>query len=208
MFYESAKRTVDILASLFLIVLFLPFWILIPIVITLDSRGPIFFLQDRVGRNGKLFRIFKFRTMKVGADEFWIKGGSLREKAKQGGWKLTLEEDTRVTRLGKILRQISADEFPQLFNILKGDMSLVGPRPLREIEVADAVKRYGKQIKPIIDESLTIKPGLTGPWQVSGRNDIPWDQRVRMDANYARRKNILDDFVIIMKTPLAMISKW
>ncbi len=208
MFYESAKRIVDILASLFLIVLFLPFWILIPIAIRLDSKGPIFFLQDRVGKKGKLFKIFKFRTMKVGADEFWTQGGTLGEKAKQGGWKLTLEEDTRVTRLGKIIRQISVDEFPQLFNILKGDMSLVGPRPLRGIEIADAVKRYNKDIKPIIDESLTVKPGLTGQWQVSGRNDIPWDQRVKMDADYARRKNLLDDFAIILKTPIAMISKW
>lgn len=208
MFYESIKRAIDILASLILIVLFLPFWLIIPLVIKLDSNGPIFFYQDRVGKKGKIFKIIKFRTMHEGADDFWIKGGRLGEKAKQGGWKLTLEEDIRVTRLGKILRQVSIDEFPQLFNILGGTMSLVGPRPLREIEIADAVERYSKQIKPIIDESLTVKPGLTGPWQVSGRNDIPWDQRVKIDANYARRRNILDDFAIIVKTPFAMISKW
>lgn len=208
MFYESVKRTIDILASVFLIILFLPFWIIIPLVIKLDTKGTIFFFQDRVGISGQLFKIIKFRTMFEGSDDFWTEGSSLGEKAKESGWKLTLEQDTRVTRLGKILRQISIDEFPQLFNILKGDMSLVGPRPLRKIEIADAVHRYGKEIKPIIDESLTVKPGLTGPWQVSGRNDISWDQRVQIDANYARRKNILDDFAIIFKTPFAMISKW
>lgn len=208
MIYKAIKRIIDVVASLVLIIIFLPFWIIIPLVIKLDSKGPILFFQDRVGKNGKLFRIIKFRTMQVGADEFWTKGGKLGEKAKRGGWKLTLEEDTRITRLGKILRQISIDEFPQLFNILKGNMSLVGPRPLREIEITDAIKRYGQQIKPTIDESLTVKPGLTGPWQVSGRNDIPWDQRVQIDANYAKRKNILDDFAIILRTPLAMISKW
>lgn len=208
MFYESIKRLIDIIASVFLIILFLPFWIIIPLVIKLDTKGTIFFFQDRVGKNGQLFKIVKFRTMFEGSDDFWTEGSSLGEKAKESGWKLTLEQDTRVTRLGKILRQISVDEFPQLFNILKGDMSLVGPRPLRQIEIADAVLRYGKEIKSIIDESLTVKPGLTGPWQVSGRNDISWDQRVQIDANYAKRKNILDDFAIIFKTPFAMISKW
>ena len=152
--------------------------------------------------------IAKFRTMKVGADEFWTKGGKLSEEAKKKGWKLTLEEDKRVTRLGKVLRQTSLDEFPQLYNILKGDMSLVGPRPIREIEVEDAIERYGKEIMPDIKTSLMVKPGLTGDWQVSGRNIIPWDQRLKMDVKYVNRRNFLDDFVIIIKTPLAMISKW
>ncbi|MBI1871828.1 sugar transferase, partial [Candidatus Collierbacteria bacterium] len=132
--------------------------------------------------------------MVADAEEYWKKNPILYEKFKKLSWKLTLEEDPRITKVGKILRQTSIDEFPQLYNILKGDMSLVGPRPIRKLEIADAVKRYGKEIKPTIDESLTVKPGLTGAWQVSGRNTIPWDQRVKMDADYAKRKNILDDF--------------
>ena len=121
---------------------------------------------------------------------------------------MTLEEDPRITKMGRIMRQTSIDEFPQVLNILKGDMSLVGPRPIRQIEMHDAVKRYGKRIKPIVAESLMVKPGLTGPWQVSGRNAIPWDQRLAIDADYAKRRSLLYDLYIILKTPFAMISKW
>jgi len=217
MFYFSIKRTIDILASLTLIILFLPVWIIVPILIMIDSRGSFLYRQERIGKGGKIFKILKFRTMKdrfelngkqVPAAEYWKHNQALFEKYKKAGWKLTLEEDPRVTRLGKILRQTSVDEFPQVFNILKGDMSLVGPRPIRQIEVADALERYGHKIKNVIDESLTVKPGLTGAWQVSGRNAIPWDKRLEMDVHYARRHSILYDFYIIIRTPLAMISKW
>ena len=108
----------------------------------------------------------------------------------------------------KVLRQTSIDEFPQVFNILLGTMSLIGPRPVRDVEIADAIKRYGVSIKKDIDLALTAKPGLSGPWQVSGRNDIPWDKRLKIDADYARNRSLLRDFSIILKTPLAMISKW
>lgn len=208
MIYFAVKRTLDIIFAIILIILFLPVWIIIPILIKLDSSGGIFFWQERIGKNKKIFKILKFRTMVADAEEYWKKNPVLYEKFKKLSWKLTLEEDPRITKVGKILRQTSIDEFPQLYNILMGDMSLVGPRPIRKLEIADAVKRYGKGIKPTIDESLTVKPGLTGAWQVSGRNTIPWDQRVKMDADYAKRKNLLDDFAIIIKTPLAMISKW
>ncbi len=208
MFYFAVKRFFDIIFATTLMILFLPVWIIIPILIKLDSPGRIFFWQERIGKNKRIFKILKFRTMVADAEEYWKKNPILYEKFKKLSWKLTLEEDPRITKVGKILRQTSIDEFPQLYNILKGDMSLVGPRPIRKLEIADAVKRYGKEIKPTIDESLTVKPGLTGAWQVSGRNTIPWDQRVQMDADYAKRKNILDDFAIIIKTPLAMISKW
>lgn len=217
MFYESVKRAIDILASLILITLFLPIWVLIPMLIMIDSKGSFLYRQERIGKKGKIFKIIKFRTMKehfelngkhVPASEYWKHNRNLYEKYKKAGWKLTLEEDPRVTRLGKILRQTSVDEFPQVFNILKGDMSLVGPRPIRKIEVEDALQRYGQEIKKTIDESLTVKPGLTGVWQVSGRNAIPWDKRLEMDVVYAKRRSILYDFYIMLKTPLAMISKW
>ena len=216
MFYESTKRAIDIAASLVLIILFLPIWIIIPILIKLESKGSVFYTPDRVGRFGKNFKMYKFRSMKmfeingkeVHAVEFWKYNKELFEKYKEAGWKLTLEEDPRITRFGKILRQTSIDEMPQVFNILKGDMSLVGPRAYVKPEIDDAVSRYGKKLTPVIELSLKAKPGLTGPWQVSGRNAIPWKDRVEMDANYAKHRSILYDFYIMLKTPFAMISKW
>lgn len=208
MFYETVKRFFDLAAATILILLFLPIWLIVPLLIKIESKGPIFFLQKRVGKNGRIFKIIKFRSMITDADAYWKKNPALYEKFKKMGWKLTLDEDPRITKLGRILRQTSIDEFPQVFNILKGDMSLVGPRPYREIEVKDAVKRYGQQTENDIHESLTVKPGLTGYWQVSGRNDVSWKKRAAMEAEYAQRRNLLDDFMIIMKTPLAMISKW
>ena len=214
--YFPLKRLIDIVGSIILIVVFLPIWIILPILIKLESGGPIFYTPDRVGRFGKDFKMYKFRSMKmievggkeVHAVEFWKYNKKLYHKYRKAGWKLTLEEDPRITKLGKILRQTSVDEFPQLLNILRGDMSLVGPRTIVEPEIRDAIKQYGSTIEPLITESLSVKPGLTGPWQVSGRNKIPWDQRVAMGAEYARRKNLLDDIAIIIKTPFAMISKW
>jgi lipopolysaccharide/colanic/teichoic acid biosynthesis glycosyltransferase len=206
--YEPIKRLIDITTSLVLAVLFLPIWIIIPILIVLDSKGTSFYTQKRMGKNGKIFKLYKFRTMKNGADKFWKSNTKLSNKARQSGWKLEINDDPRITKLGRFLRQTSIDEMPQVFNILKGNMSLVGPRPIREIEIKDALKRYGKKIQSYIDSSLTVKPGLTGPWQVAGRNDIPWNKRVRMDAAYAKRQSILEDLSIIIKTPFAMISKW
>ena len=206
--YEPIKRLIDITTSLVLAVLFLPIWIIIPILIVLDSKGTSFYTQKRMGKNGKIFKLYKFRTMKNGADKFCKSNTKLSNKARQSGWKLEINDDPRITKLGRFLRQTSIDEMPQVFNILKGNMSLVGPRPIREIEIKDALKRYGKKIQSYIDSSLTVKPGLTGPWQVAGRNDIPWNKRVRMDAAYAKRQSILEDLSIIIKTPFAMISKW
>ncbi len=208
MFYDFIKRVIDIVSSIVIAILLFPIWIVIPILQKLESSGPVFFTQDRIGKNGKIFQLVKFRSMIVGADSFWFKNTPEREKARKAGWKMTLNEDPRITKLGKILRQTSIDELPQLWNIFKGDMSLIGPRPIREVEVSDAIKRYGPKIEKLINQALTVKPGLTGPWQVSGRNEIPWDQRVAIDADYARRKSILFDIYIILKTPFAMISKW
>lgn len=216
MLYDAVKRLLDILAATILIFLFLPIWVIVPLLIMLESKGPIFYMPTRVGKDGIPFKMFKFRSMKmfeidgkvVHAVEFWKHNKELYEKYKKGGWKLTLEEDPRVTKLGKILRQTSIDEFPQVFNILLGSMSLVGPRAYVQEEIEDAKNRYGKEIVPLIKLSLTAKPGLTGPWQVSGRNSIPWDKRVALDADYAKKRSILYDLAICVRTPLAMISKW
>lgn len=216
MFYDIAKRAVDITAAIVLGILFLPLWIIIPILIRTDSNGPIFYRPERVGLKGKKFGMYKFRSMKmfevdgkeVHATEFWKHNPEIFEKYKKNGWKLELDDDPRITKLGKVLRQTSIDEIPQLLNVLIGEMSLVGPRAYVEPELKDAIKRYGKNIERLIEESLTVKPGLTGPWQVSGRNEIPWNQRVAIDADYAKRKSLIYDIYIILKTPFAMISKW
>lgn len=216
MFYDFVKRLIDIVGSLILAICFVPIWIIIPILVRLDSKGPIFYKPDRVGKGGKLFKMLKFRSMKmfeidgkaVHAVEFWKAHPDLYEKYKRNGWKLELDEDPRITKLGKILRQTSIDEMPQVFNVLSGEMSLVGPRAYVEPELEDAKKRYGKNVEKLIKESLSVKPGLTGPWQVSGRNEIPWNQRVAIDADYAKRRSIIYDIYIILRTPFAMISKW
>jgi len=208
MLYDFTKRIIDIIGAIVLTILFLPIWIIIPILIKLDSEGPVFILQERIGQFGKKFIIYKFRSMLADADKFWFTASAEREKAKKAGFKLSVSEDRRITRIGKILRQTSIDEMPQVLNILKGDMSLVGPRPIREFERKEAVAHYGQKIDQIIDESMEAKPGVTGPWQVSGRNDIPWNQRVAIDADYAKRRSIIYDIYIILKTPFAMISKW
>lgn len=208
MLYDFLKRIMDILGAIVLAILFLPIWIIIPILIKLDSDGPVFILQERIGRFGKKFIIYKFRSMYDDADKFWFTASAQRDKAKKAGFKLSVSEDPRITRVGKILRQTSIDEMPQVLNILKGEMSLVGPRPIREFERKEAVEHYGKNIDQIINESLEAKPGVTGPWQVSGRNDIPWNQRVAIDADYAKRRSIFYDIYVILKTPFAMISKW
>lgn len=216
MFYDIFKRLLDIIAASILSILFLPIWIIIPILQKLDSRGPIFYKPERVGQNGKIFKMYKFRSMKmfevdgktVHSVEFWKHNPKLFEKYKKNGWKLELDEDPRITKLGRILRQTSIDEMPQVINVFRGEMSLVGPRAYVEPELKDAEKRYGQTIGAIIKESLTAKPGITGPWQVSGRNEIPWNQRVAIDADYAKRRSLLYDIYIILKTPFAMISKW
>lgn len=208
MLYSFLKRVIDLGGAAVLSLLFLPVWIVIPILIKLDSPGPVFYLQKRVGQRGKPFRILKFRTMIANADGYWKQHPDLYEKFKKASWKLTLDEDPRITKLGRVLRQTSIDEFPQVFNVLLGTMSLVGPRPVRDVEITDAIKRYGPSIKANIDLALSAKPGVSGPWQVSGRNNIPWDKRLAIDAAYAAKHSILTDIGIILRTPLAMISKW
>lgn len=204
--YQVLKRFFDLVFTIILILVFLPFWVLIPILIRLDSHGPVIYRHKRLGKDKQPFYILKFRTMVDGAHEMLHgKDSELLSKFKEGDWKL--ENDPRVTRLGKILRSLTIDEFPQLFNILLGDMSLVGPRAYMAQEIKEQVKKY-PQVKILMKDVYTVKPGATGPWQVSGRNEIPFNQRVRLDAMYARRKSILYDLSIVLKTPKAMFSKW
>ena len=206
--YGIGKRALDVISSVTLIVLCTPLWIIIPILIKLESSGPAIFSQPRVGRKGKIFKILKFRSMVVNADELLWKNREykeLRNKFTESDWKL--ENDPRVTKIGWILRRLSIDEFPQVFNILKGDMSIVGPRAYRPQEIEAQAKKYA-HTKKWIEKALLVKPGITGLWQVSGRNDVSFDKRVQIDAEYASRKSLSEDLMILLKTPKAMLSKW
>lgn len=204
--YAFTKRLLDITVALMLFVLFLPIWIVVPILIYLDSGGPIIFKHKRVGKDGKDFYLYKFRSMVANADELLHKQDKeLLKKFKAGDWKIA--NDPRITKLGKVLRSLTIDEFPQLYNVLRGEMSMVGPRAYVRTELDEQTNRYPetKKYKNII---LSVNPGITGPWQTSGRNEIPFAVRAKMDAEYATKKSIWNDILILAKTPKAMLSKW
>lgn len=206
-FYEISKRIMDIIFALILIVIFSPVMIVIAIAIKLDSSGPILAdTPERVGRRGELFKMFKFRSMVANAHELLRenpKYSNLYENYKKGSYKL--KNDPRVTRVGHFIRKHSLDEVPQFFNILKGNMSLVGPRAYYPDELRDQQKKY-PNTKEAVKVVLSIKPGVTGYWQVSGRSEINFDKRIEMDAMYVRKRSIIYDLWIILKTPWVVIS--
>jgi lipopolysaccharide/colanic/teichoic acid biosynthesis glycosyltransferase len=204
--YAEQKRVLDLAFAFFLMILFLPIWVLIPILIAIDSPGPIIFTHKRVGKNGKPIYLYKFRSMVADADDLLHNGDTkLLEEFKKGDWKL--KNDPRITKLGKVLRALTIDEFPQLFNVIRGEMSMVGPRAYVARELEEQQQKY-PETKALISEILSVKPGITGPWQTSGRNEVPFNVRARMDAEYARQRSITRDILILVKTPQAMLSKW
>lgn len=206
-FYEYTKRLMDIIFALILIVIFSPVIVLVSIAIKLDSKGPVLAdTPERVGKNGKTFKMYKFRSMIQNAHDILRhspKYSNLFNEYKRGSYKL--KDDPRITKVGHFLRKHSLDEVPQLLNILKGDMSLVGPRAYYPDELRDQQKKYPKT-QDAVKIVLSIKPGLTGYWQVSGRSEINFDKRIDMDAMYVRKRSIIYDLWIILKTPWAMIS--
>lgn len=208
-FFNFFKRSVDILGSLFLLILFSPIIIITATLIKCTSIGPIFFKQKRVGMNSKEFVMYKFRSMYIGDNDKCLqeKYPKLWKKYKDAGWKLPMSEDPRITPIGKIIRSLTIDEFPQLYNVLRGEMSLVGPRAYREEELQEYEKKYPhtqKDIKYI----RSAKPGITGVWQTSGRNDLSFEQRAKLDSKYIRNKSIRQEILILIKTPMAMLSRW
>jgi len=206
-FYLFAKRTMDIISSIFLLIFFFPIIIVIAIAIKLDSKGPI--LADtprRVGKNGKLFKMYKFRSMVENAHEILRENprySNLYDVYKKGSYKL--KNDPRITTVGRFIRKHSLDEIPQALNILKGEMSLVGPRAYYPDELKNQQKKYPHTIDSV-KIVLSVKPGVTGFWQVSGRSEINFDKRIEMDASYVRKRSLLYDLWIIARTPWAMIS--
>lgn len=188
-YYLSCKRGIDICLAALLLTLCLPIFVVAAVLIRVDSPGPIFFRQERVGRDGKPFGIVKFRSMHRDAEE--------RIQALQGlneadGPLFKMRRDPRVTRVGRVLRRFSVDELPQLLNVLAGQMSLVGPRPPLPREVA----RYA----PWQRRRLEVQPGITGLWQVSGRSDLPFDIGVQLDLAYIERCSLLIDLQILLRT--------
>jgi lipopolysaccharide/colanic/teichoic acid biosynthesis glycosyltransferase len=204
--YYQQKRILDITVALILMIVFLPIWIVVPIMIYLDSGFPILFKHKRVGFGGKEFELYKFRSMIPNADEILHKHNkTLLKKFKQGDWKI--KNDPRITKLGKALRSLTIDEFPQLYNVIRGEMSMVGPRAYVKKELDEQTQKY-PETQVYRDLILSVKPGITGPWQTSGRNEVPFVTRAKMDAEYAKKHSILTDIKILFKTPQAMISKW
>ena len=204
--YDIQKRVLDLVVALILFIIFLPVWVIVPLLIYIESGSPIIFKHKRVGKDGKEFYLFKFRSMVKDADDLLHKHDQkLLEKFKANDWKI--ENDPRITKLGKVLRSLTIDEFPQLYNVFQGEMSMVGPRAYVQKELEEQTKRYPKT-QSCVAAILSVKPGITGPWQTSGRNEVPFAQRAEMDAEYARTKSIWHDIMILLKTPQAMISKW
>ncbi len=201
------KRVIDVIGALFLLVLFSPICIILAIMIKLDSPGPIFAdTPERVGKKGKLFKMYKFRSMIENAHMLLRKDPkmkSLYQQYKKNSYKL--KRDPRVTQLGKFMRKHSLDEIPQLINVLKGEMSLVGPRAYYPDELSNQQKKY-PQTRSLVKKVLSIKPGITGYWQVSGRSEVNFDKRIAMDADYVDKKSLWYDIKILFKTPFAMIT--
>ena len=197
----TLKRAFDIIVVLLLATFALPVFIAICIMMRLESRGPVIASFQRVGQYGKTFRLFKFRTMYVDA----VERLDLLLRSYEGfvgeyGAFHRLRDDPRVTRVGRFLRRLSLDELPQLWNVLRGDMSLVGPRPMREGEV-DAPRAEG-----LLDDILSVKPGLTGYWQLSPVHGDVYETRFAMEAEYARRWTIWEDASLFLRTPLVLLG--
>ena len=198
--FRLCKRGFDVGGALFGVLVCSPLVLLVVAVVRLTSPGPAFYGQMRIGRHGRYFRCWKFRTMVPDADSHLLRlldaSPALRDEYAAS---LKLRTDPRVTRIGRFLRRTSLDELPQLWNVLKGDMSLVGPRPL----LVDEPERYGDAL----DTVLRVRPGLTGIWQVSGRNAVPYELRITMQAQQAEQTALWRDFLVVLRTLVQMV-RW
>ncbi len=206
--YDFAKRVLDIFFSAIILMFFSPIIVIVAILIKIETPGPILAdTPERVGKDGELFYPYKFRSMIVNAYQLLKTDPKLRKayEEQQKGGNYKIKNDPRITKVGKFIRKHSLDEIPQLLNVLKGEMSLVGPRPYYPEELEKQQQRY-PQTKNSVKEVLSVKPGITGRWQVSGRSEVNFDKRIQMDATYAKRRSVFYDLLIIAKTPWAMIS--
>ncbi|MHA7138182.1 sugar transferase [Rossellomorea arthrocnemi] len=190
----------DIMGAMVGLVIVIPLFILISILyVSGESKGPVIFKQSRIGKNGKEFKIYKFRSMVLNAEGKLKSNKQLYEKYIQNNYKLEPNEDPRITNLGRFLRKTSLDEIPQLINVLKGEMSLVGPRPV----VTEELREYGEKV----NQFLAVKPGLTGFWQVSGRSNVGYPERVDLELHYVYNQSLLFDIKIILLTVWMVLLK-
>jgi undecaprenyl-phosphate galactose phosphotransferase len=197
---RAIKSVFDKVLSVILFILFLPLLLILYVIVYISSKGDPIYKQKRVGEGGRRFNIYKFRTMRVDADKM-LEEILENDPVKKAEWEkeFKLKEDPRITKVGKFLRRTSLDELPQLFNVFQGKMSLVGPRPIIE----DEIPKYGEYF----DYFTAVKPGITGLWQVSGRNDIPYDERVRLDVWYVRNWSMELDIMILVKTAAIVLMR-
>ena len=192
-FYKLIKKLFDLLFALLFLILLSPLLIIIFLLIKFSSRGPIFFLQKRIGKNNKSFKCIKFRTMHPEADDILENLLSINKKIKKEFEEThKIKNDPRITNIGNFLRKTSLDELPQLVNVLKGEMSIVGPRPI----VSEEKIKYGKNFMKV----NSVKPGITGLWQISGRNNLSYKKRIYLDLIYTENINFLLDLRIIIRT--------
>lgn len=195
--YSVTKKSMDLILSFIGLILLIPVFLILAILVKQDSKGPVFYAHTRKGKNRSDIKIYKFRTMYSNSDEIFE---SFSDEQKEEYYKnFKLDNDPRVTKVGDFLRRTSLDEIPQLINVLKGDLSLVGPRPIVEKEIC----KYGQYA----DKLFSVIPGITGYWQSHGRSDTSYDERVKMDMYYIDNKSILLDIKIMFKTVISVIKK-
>lgn len=198
--YRASRRWVkwmfDFLGALFIMIVLSPVYLVLAVLVKTTSKGPVFFLQERVGLNGDHFRMVKFRTMVANAEDLLDQLEGHNEGA---GLLFKIRDDPRVTRVGKWMRRLSLDELPQFFNVLRGEMSIVGPRPPLPSEVA--------KYEPHVHRRFLVRPGITGPWQISGRSDLSWDDGVRLDLYYVENWSLIGDFILIWRTIGAVLKQ-
>lgn len=205
-FYPFFKRLFDLLFSLAFIIVFSPVYLIIAVLIKLDSKGPIFYVGKRLGKGKKHITIYKFRTMHIDAEER-LKEILKKDPIMEREWKIyqKLQKDPRCTKIGRFLRKTSLDEFPQFLNVLKGDLSVVGPRPhyIYELE-----KQENSPLKRYADNVFSVKPGITGLWQISGRSHLSYEERVELDSLYCKKRSFFYDLYVVLKTiPLVLLSR-
>lgn len=202
--YPSLKRFLDIAFALFFLLLFSPFFLLIAFGIVLTSRGPLFYKSQRVGKDGKLFTCLKFRTMYRDSEKIFQEVLKIPSFYEEWTAYHKLKKDPRLTRLGALLRKYSLDELPQFFNVLNGDLSLVGPRPISEEEFKEALFLTRHEYNLV----LQIRPGITGLWQTSGRSTLSFEERTRLDIAYVKNMNLKMDLQLLLKTiPEVLFSR-
>ncbi len=206
-YQKGLKRLVDIVGAIFLLIIFSPIALVISFLIKMDSKGPVLAdVPERIGENGKKFKMYKFRSM-VNNAHYLLRTDprfkKLFDEYKRSSYKLL--KDPRVTNVGKFIRRHSIDEIPQLLNVLKGEMSIVGPRAYYPDELENQLSKY-PHTKKLVSDVLSVKPGVTGLWQVTGRSEINFDKRIMIDASYVKNMSLWNDLKIMFLTPVVMVS--